>query len=100
MKFMVLCVLDLEHVASAETVLDGLAGLGLAVVEPTTNDGERIGCVLGQFRAADPHALEHQLRADIETRLRRMQVQAGLRIFVQPLETESAQIIQLHARRG
>ena len=38
--------------------------------------------------------------AHIETRLKRMQVEAGLRIFVQRLEVESAQIIQLHARRG
>ena len=104
MKYLALCMLDLEHVPCEQTVLDGLAGLGLAIVETTAaNDGGRYGptgCVLGQFRASDPNALEQQLRVDIETRLRRMHVQAGLRIFVQPLATESAQVIQLHARRG
>ena len=100
---MVLCMLDLGHVPDSRTVLDGLAGLGLAAVESTTTDeglpfGPK-GCVLGQFRASDPSALENQLRGDIQARLRRMQVDAGLQIFVQPLAPESAQVIPLWARR-
>ena len=95
-------MLDLGHVPDSHSVLDGLAGLGLAAVESTTSgDGLPFGpkgCVLGQFRASDPSALEHQLRGDIQARLRRMHVEAGLQIFVQPLAPESAQVIPLLAR--
>ena len=100
---MVLCMLELGHVPAARTVLDGLAGLGLSTVESTTTaSGLRYGpagCVIGQFRATDASALEHQLRVDIQARLRRMQVEAALQILVQPMETESATIIPLQARR-
>jgi hypothetical protein len=100
---MVLCMLDLGHVPASQSVLEGLAGLGLTMVEATpTSTGPRLGptgCVMGQFRATDASALEHQLRVDIQARLRRMQVEAGLQILVQPMEPESATIIPLQARR-
>ena len=91
---MVLCMLDLGRVESGRSVLEGLAGLGLLPVESTTGaEGPQGGlrdCVMGHFRASDPDALTHQLRADIETRLGRLRVDASFRLFVQPIEAQDA----------
>jgi hypothetical protein len=99
MKFTVLCVLDLEHVPNPRGVLDGLAGLGFQPVETTTTPrGRQLGprgCVIGVFRACDPHVLEYQLRADVATRLRRMQVDASFHLCVQALEEQEPESMAL-----
>ena len=90
MKFMVLCMLELGHLPSPRLVMDGLAGLGLSPVDSSpAADGLQYGppdCVLGEFRAHDPHSLERQLHHDIVARLSRLHVEASFRLFVQPIE--------------